>query len=91
MTCGSGDPDGAALASVIRVPPFAPAAEPALDVDDADELPPPLELVDFDEPPQAATNMPAAATTVAKITDRFTAPSSCGPRPMGLAATLPRG
>jgi len=60
-------------------------------VDDADVPPPPLELVDFDEPPQAATNMPVAATTVAKITDRFTAPSSCGPRPIGLGATLPRG
>ena len=52
---------------------------------------PPLELVDFDEPPQAATNMPVTATTVARITDRLTAPSSCGPRPIGLWVTLSRG
>src|SRR4051812_29477702 len=78
----------------MSVPPFAPADDSAFAPDAVDDDPPPLplvELVESDEP-HAAANMPAAATTVARKTERFTGPLLLsGPAHDALRPTLPGG
>jgi hypothetical protein len=76
LTCGSGDPDGAAFARVISVPPRAPGASAASWPEGAAPvLVPPLEveLEPPPEPPQPAASAAAPTRAIVKdMTERCT-------------------